>query len=361
MTDEIVHTAPEHSVTPATPPTDPAADRARLLLGAVAVLALIMLIGGYLLWRNGSGSTDQVAQLQGQIGALQGRLDKMEARPAPDLRPLEQRLAALEQKPAPVAVDLRPLEQRITAVEQKPVPVPVDLQPLEQRITAQEQKPVPQATLDAASQQQIAGVSSRIDGVAARQNQLGTMEQSDVAKLNDQIADLNTRMVAVTKAGSGFATLSERQVRTARLQMANGALQSGKPLGEIPGAPPALAQFATKPPPTEAALRLSFDAAATTAHEAGQPPKETTPFLSRMWDRAQSGVTVRQGEKILVGDAVSGVLEHSRHLLDAGDLPGAVGALDALTGPAAAAMAGWRGQAQSLLDARAALISAANG
>ncbi len=168
-------------------------------------------------------------------------------------------------------------------------------------------------------------------------------------------------MVAVTKAGSAIATLADREARTARLQMANVALQSGKPLGDIPGAPPALAQFATKPPPTEAALRLSFDAAANSAHEAGQPAKETTPFLTRLWDRAQSGVTVREGDRIIVGDAVSGVLEHARHLLDAGDLPGAVAALDGLAGPAAAAMAPWRAQAQSLLDARAALITAANG
>ncbi len=36
-------------------------------------------------------------------------------------------------------------------------------------------------------------------------------------------------------------------------------------------------------------------------------------------------------------------------------------ALDGLAGPAAAAMAPWRAQAQSLLDARAALITAAHG
>ena len=48
-------------------------------------------------------------------------------------------------------------------------------------------------------------------------------------------------------------------------------------------------------------------------------------------------------------------------LLDAGDLPGAVTTLDGLTGAAAAAMAPWRAQAQSLLDARSALITAANG
>ena len=361
MTDEIpnavtdLHATPPHEpVEPAAPPLaetlvqrEPLAkpvDRSGTLLAAVVVLALVVLVGGYLLWRNGSGSADEVAQLQNQLtasqaqlGTLQARLEKVEARPLPT--------------PPPPAPDLRPLEQRLTTLEQKPPPT---------------------AQLDSAGQAQIAAVSSRIDGVAARQNQLGTTEQADViklaaaqqadtAKLNDQIATLTSQMAAVTKAGSAIATLADRQSRTARLQMANVALQSGKPLGEIPGAPAALAQFATKPPPTEASLRLSFEAAASAAHEAGQPAKEDTPFLARMWDRAQSGVTVRQGDRVLVGDAVAGVLEKSRHLLEAGDLPGAVAALDGLTGPAAAAMAPWRSQAQSLLDARSALITAANG
>ena len=307
------------------------------LIAAMVILALVVVIGGYLLWRNSSGSAEQVAQLQDQLSALQLRLQTLEARPAPP-----------------------------------PPPPPPNLAPIEQRLTTLEQKPPPVAQLDAAGQQQIAAVSSRIDGVAARQNQLGTTEQTDIAKLNDQIAaltshsndqiaDLNSRMAAVTKAGSAISALADRQARTARLQMANVALQSGKPLGEIPSAPPALAQFATKAPPTEASLRLSFDQAAEAAHAAGQPPKDSTPFLTRVWDRAQSGFTIRQGDHILVGDAVAGVLAHARVLLDAGDLPGAVAALDGLTGAAATAMAPWRAQAQSLLDARAALITAANG
>ena len=328
---DLPHDSAAEPVTGIAPSADmvPARDWSAPLLIAVVVLGLIVVVGGIVLWRSGSAANDQVAQLQGQLAALQGRVDKVEARPVP--------------------------------VPPPPPPPPPDLGPLEHRLTALEQKPPPQAQLDNAGQQQIADVSSRIDGVAARQNQLGTTEQADVAKLDGRINDLTTQMAAVTKAGSAIASLADRQARTARLQMANVALQSGKPLGEIPSAPPALAQFATKPPPTEASLRLSFDAAAEAAHEAGQPPKETTPFLSRVWDRAQSALTIREGDRIIVGDPVSGVLGHARHLLDAGDLPGAVTALDGLAGPAAAAMAPWRAQAQSLLDARAALITAANG
>ncbi|WP_158743627.1 hypothetical protein [Acidisphaera sp. L21] len=342
MTDETPKTAPDLAASPlyepaaeptvhAAPAEPPRYEPAPVVerpsnnapLIGVVVLAVIVVVGGIALWRSAAGSADQVAALQNQLSALQARLASVEARPLP--------------------------------------PPPPDTRPLEQRLTTLEQKPPPLAQLGPESQQQIAGISSRIDGVAARQNELGVREQTDVAKLNDQVGALNSQMSVVTKAGTAITALADRQARTARLQMANVALQSGKPLGEIPSAPPALAAFATKPPPTEASLRLSFDKSADDARAAGQPPKDTTPFLSRVWNKAQAGLVIRQGEHVLVGDAVTGILEHSRHLLDAGDLPGAVSALDDLTGPAAAAMAPWRAQAQSLLDARAALISAANG
>ena len=216
-----------------------------------------------------------------------------------------------------------------------------------------------------------------MDSATARENQLGTAEQADVAKLTDALnglsdklngglgaadaktAALATQVEASTKASSAVTALSAQEARVAQLQSAAAALAAGRPLGSIPNAPPALARFATQAPPTEASLRLSFQSAADAAREAGEPSPQTMPFLQRMWQRAQSSVTVKAGNTLVVGDALSGTLDQARHLLDAGDLAGAVGALNGLSGPAAQAMAPWRDQAQSLLDARAALISAA--
>jgi hypothetical protein len=76
-----------------------------------------------------------------------------------------------------------------------------------------------------------------------------------------------------------------------------------------------------------------------------------------MWRKAQTLVTVRQGDTVLVGAPAAVTLNAARGKLDAGDLAGAVAALSALDGPAAKAMAGWRSDAQALLDARAALTS----
>ncbi len=66
-------------------------------------------------------------------------------------------------------------------------------------------------------------------------------------------------------------------------------------------------------------------------------------------------MTVRRGETVLVGSRAAGILEGARVALEAGDLAGAVRILGGLDGAAAAAVAGWRAEAQALLDARAAL------
>ena len=84
-------------------------------------------------------------------------------------------------------------------------------------------------------------------------------------------------------------------------------------------------------------------------------------MLDRLWARTQALVTVREGDRVIVGDPASGVLATAQARLDAGDLAGAVAALHRLSGPAAAAIAPWRDQAQAVLAARAALDTMAAG
>ena len=83
---------------------------------------------------------------------------------------------------------------------------------------------------------------------------------------------------------------------------------------------------------------------------------ENKNFGQRLWTRAQQAVSVREGDRVLVGDPVGATLDHARTLLDKGDLAGAVRALEeGLSGPALAAMGDWISQAKALLEARAAL------
>lgn len=380
---------------PAEPPVQ---RRSRALPLAALLLALLALIGSAALWSRNNGAAQQAAQDRDTLSALQARLAAVEARPLPpppNLQPLEQKVNAIDQKVG--AIDLGPLEQKVASIDL--APLQQQSQALDKRLASLETKPPPQAQLTEAGQQQIAALASRVDGIAARQNVLGTGYQTDIgtlrngvqadlgklrsseqadigeassaeqadigklqaqiSKLSDQVGALDTRLTAAAKAGGDIIALSARETRTAQLQAAAAALQAGRPVGSIPNAPPALARFATQAPPTEASLRLSFNAAAAQAQASGQPYHDTTPFLTRLWDRAQASLTVREGDRVIVGDAVSGVLDHARIQLQAGDLAGAVAALDGLAGPAAGAMAPWRAQAQSLLDARGALMTAA--
>lgn len=350
----------------------------------------------------------RVDDLQGQVQTLTDRLTKLEARPAgagaaaaADLALLDKRTATLENRPAPPPVNLKPIEDRIAAVEGKP---PYDPAPLTQRldtlaalaakgtadagalggrVDAMTSKEAADATamggrLDSAVAKEAADANSmggRLDSLAAKETADATAmngrldsvvakQGADAAAQGGRLDALDGRIAAVDQqakqTASQIGAVSERSGRVVRMQAAMAALESGQPLGDIPGAPPAVARFATAPPKTEQELRRSFDTAADAAEQAGQPAiMESRSFGERLIARAQQAVTVRQGDRVLVGDPLAGRIIRARAALDAGDLAGAVKALDGLAGPAQAAMADWVGQARALLEARAALSSMA--
>lgn len=276
-------------------------------LGFVLVLAALAW-----LWNDEQQLQEQLAQAQQAAAA---------PRPSPDA----ERVAALES-------GLRALEQKLA--QQKPAPAPappVDLGPLQARL----------ATLESR-------IASAPDPNAAARS----VEQA----VDDRLAKLDSRLKDAEQRESALAA---RAAKLQRLEQAQVALDAGEPLGDIPGAPPALTRFAQAKPPTEASLRLAFPAAADTALAASRPPVEGKPLGERIMVHLRSLVTVKKGNEVLVGAPASTVLGEAQAKLDAGDLAGAVAALDGLDPAAAAKMAGWRQQAQALLDARAALAATA--
>jgi hypothetical protein len=228
--------------------------------------------------------------------------------------------------------EVRTLQQRLAQLEQRPPPSPSpppDLRPLEARIAALEQRPAAAATAP-----------------------------PDLAPLLDRITALERH---ATQADTTAAAAGNRADRALRIEAASAALAAGQPLGSLPDAPAALTRFATEKPPTLAEIRLAFPAAARRAADASRPATEGQSMAERVWQRIASLVTVRSGEKVILGAPAGVVLDAARERLDAGDLAGAVTALDALDPGAAQVMADWRARAQSLLDARAALASLARG
>ena len=314
---------PEPTAEPLPPPAEAPPQPRHWLPWIGAVGWVILAVALVWVWQhpvNVPVSTEQTDALARQVGALETRVSRLEQRPQPqipDLGPLSARLAALEQRPPPQAapqVDLGPLERRVSALEQRQPP---DLAPLQARIAAVEN----------ASRAAESNLSQRM---AADESRMAAME-------------------AIAR-------------RIPLVQSAALALAAGEKLGNLPGAPPALARYADAPPPTEAALREAFPKAARQALATSHPDNQGQPFLARLWTQAQDLVTVRQGEHVLVGDPAAGVLERARAALNAGDLAAAVAAVATLEGTPREAMADWQAQARALLDARAALVSwAASG
>jgi len=319
-------------------------------------LGFLVLAGSlYYLYQHPSvppGTEQEAARvdtLQQQLQSMADRLTQLEQRPAPapppSLGPLENRIAALEQRPVatapppsspPPPQDLGPLTARIDAALSKQG---ADLQNLTTRVDTVEGRLTATEKQASAAAGQIGGITERLDTVESR---LAATEKQ-----------------ASATAGQ-IGGITERAQRISRIQVATAALEAGQRLGDIPGAPPALARFAHDAPPTEAALRLSFDNAADDAERASQPAiMDDKPFATRLWNRAQQSVTIRQGDRVLLGDPIAGVLAHARQALEAGDLAGAVAALNGLAGPAAAAMADWISQARALLEARSVLAAMA--
>ena len=328
----------------ATPP--PARRRDAWPLAWLAGL-IVLALAAFYLFRH---TPFEAGADEGGLADLRSRVATLEARPAVDLTPLEQRLRTLEQAvaaipaaaPAAPAPDFGPIEARLDKLEARPVPT------------------VPPTQLD------LGQVGQRLDAIAGRQDQLAARQQADAQAATTRAEALTQRLdrveaqVGVSTKAVGEAT--NRTARTAQLQAVAVALEAGQKLPNLPSAPPALARFTEEAPPTEAGLRLSFPAAADAARAASQPAVlQDQSFWRRLWLRAQQTVTVRDGDRVVVGDPISGVLAHARRTLDAGDLAGTVAALDGLAGPAAEAMQPWRDQAQALLDARAALANLARG
>ena len=358
MTDPVEAPPPPEVPPQAAPAEPPARDaaptpkpRRSALPTVVGIGFLVLAAAQAALWVRVLQPPPTASGPDARIPAIEARLSRLEARPAaaaPDLGPLNARVTALEQRkpgvaPAPtggapdgVADRLTADEARLAALE-KAAPTPAPANDLADRVTADEAR---LATLEKAA-------AAPAPAAAAS------------GGLADRIAADEARLAALEKSSAIPAQLAERAARIGRLQAAFAALAAGQPLGDIPQAPAALVRYATVAPPTEAALRLAFPAAVRAALAATQPAAGGKPFLDRLWAEAQDLVTIRQGDRVLLGDPNAGVLAHAQTALDAGDLAGAAAPVATLTGPAAQAMTPWLEQARGLLAARAALADLA--
>jgi hypothetical protein len=239
------------------------------------------------------------------------------------------------------------LDARLRQIEQQPTAS--DVARLQARVAA----------LEARQNADPAQVAQRLDVMAGRIEGMNTREQSQAEQTKQTLDALSARVATLEGAQNSAASIASKVDKVARLQDAALALNAGKPVGDIPGAPPALTKYAQEAPPTEARLRLAFPAAERAALAAEQPDLAGAPLWQRVWEKTQALVTIRRGKEVVVGNQSSVTLGDARAALDAGDLAKAVTALGSLAEAPKKAMAGWLSDAQSLLAARAALATMA--
>lgn len=235
------------------------------------------------------------------------------------------------------------------------------LDALEQRVAALEAAPklVPATR---ASALPLSGTDPLVTALGARMDALSGQQDRMDAQLTVLTASVKSdeaRLLTAANQASAVAALSERTARLARVQAAAYALSEGLPLGVMPNAPAALVPFETTPPPTEASLRLAFPGVAARARGMARADTRGLGFWPAVWARAGSLITVRRGDRVLVGSQQIGTIDRARVALEAGDLAGAVAISGTLTDGPATAFADWRAQAQGLLSARAALAQLA--
>lgn len=396
FSDQPSSTPPVIDHVPEPPPPPPARQRRG---GTPLLLTLVLfagLAGGlYYVWSHPQPGEPQAAQaadaspaieaakaeLAAKIQALSDRVDKLEKQPAPEAPPPAPADAGA---PNPdLAAKLDDLTKQIAALSARQDQQGQALQKASE-IAAQKPAdllaaPAPEHQAAdpgvAQAQQQLADLGGKLDQALAQQKtaldaldqRLGKLEQAPppppaapaVSPDKDAIDTLNTRVEKLEQTEGQITGATRDAALAVKLEAAQAALQSGQPLGALPGAPPALARFATTSPPTEAELRAEFPKIAAAARAASRPEDAQTSFFGRALARVEQSVTVRRGDEVIVGDPAAGVLARAQDDVNEGDLKGAIAALSALKGAAASAVQGWVEEATALLEARAALAALA--
>jgi hypothetical protein len=290
-------------------------------------------------------SADQAASqaLGQQVQTLADRVDRLEkaAAVAPPASPA----------PSPAPADLGDLPKRVDDLSAR-----IDAlanHPSETVATA------PQPAEPGATQQEVADLGRRVGQSLDAQKEALASQKTALDAQKASLDQLAGRLDKLQQGAGQAAGAENRAERLTKVQAALVALDAGEKLGDLPGAPPAVGRFAKQAPPTAAALREAFPAAAAHAREVSRPDVSHRSFWERALTRLQQSVTVRQGDDVLVGDPAAGILADASQKVDVGDLAGAVATLGKLNGPAADALKNWVDQASALLAARAGLADLA--
>jgi len=335
--------------------------------GVVLVLVIMWLMSG----RSPAPvatAPDPIAPLAERLAAAEATILLLSDRPAGDPAALatlerrilgnreagEQALAALETRATQRVAESQAgqaalLEQRLAALDSA----------IAQRSQAAEQSQAQRsAALDQARLTGEASLGQRMTNLETTLLQrLDALEVGTAQRLSAMDQALTSRLAPLEQALLRLSAAEARTERLAGIEELRTLLDAGQALGPALarlGAPPpqALARFASVPPPTEPALRLSFEEALRQARAGAQ--ESSLPRLNSL-------LTIRRGEEVVWGDASEANVERARRALEAGDVEAALGHLSRLPEPIRQGLRGWLEEAQSLAAARFALRALVSG
>ncbi len=358
---------PEPEETPKKDPEKPRRGR------FVIILLLIVLIGGV------AGGVYFKSDILTALGLPAPEQATTNAAPDPALlkqiEALEQRLAELENSPAPEAspaVDLQPLETRISALETAPpsgVTAGVDLQPLQDQ-----QRQIAQQLNTTA--QQVAQLSSRVTAAENKPTPVpNDASEAEVQALTDQLSSLfdqqiaqQQRITALERAGTQDIFQPVSILALSRLRQAveasvpyEAALTGVKRLFEARGsitrsgqqAVDQLGASSATGIPSMTSVKTEFETLVPEIMAARTLPEEAD-WLDRTWASVQNAVTVRQTGEI-EGDSVDAIVARAEQDMERNDLAAAADELSKLTGRPANVAAPWLDTARIRLASLKAL------
>jgi hypothetical protein len=358
--------------------------------------------------------------LIGVVGvALAWNLIPLHAAKAPDLAPLERRLAKLEAAPPPAASAsdaeaLGALDARIRTLEERKVETPQDETPqdltdLSSRVarlegslnalaTAKDGGSVPDAAvLDAKIGEAEEKLQGKIDSalaaqqasnatgfetlqseVAAVKAKLGALAEANLAgdssDLAPQLTTLDQRIAKLEEAIPALSTAIDRSAASAKsgaaaIAVANlrNAVAAGQPyaaeltamrsLMPDPGDLGALPSHADKGIPTVAELARNLQKIAeASAAPAPRAPVDTS-FLDSIIASAKSAISIRRIGDDAAGSDAHAVLARAETALNQGDLAAAIMEIETLATPDRDGFAGWLDDARARASANTTLTA----
>lgn len=290
------------------------------------------------------------------------------APPPPDpglvaqIRALAERVSRVERQAGAAAaeadVELKAVAGRLARLENQPPPSALPPAPL----------PAPPAPPQAAEDPRVAPLALRLEALERQFS--GT--QADSAALARDLTGLKRQVGALAERGSG---VDEAVIGAQALVLATEQLRDQVAAGRayapvlaaverLAGSEPeaaraiaALAPFAGKGVPRAADLAQRFEALARDIRRAGRPAGSGGGWAEEVTGVLSTLVTVRRQDGAVVGDTPDAVLARAEAAAKAGRLGPAVAELAKLEGPAAAAAAPWRAEAEARLAADQAVAA----